>query len=402
MEITYRDQTVAHAAMLSLTLTVVLRTAWISNDSIDTLRSAVNFIHGSGAIVHLGDRAQPFIHPLWFLLISGATLITGNAFAATFALSITLSLITVSLLISQIATSFWAGMLAGLALLLSKAYIDFSTSGLENSLSHFLLVAGVLLGLESFASEHGEALAAGSLVLLLSIYLCRPDLLLLVLPFCLVVLVRSYHGVRRSALLVAIALSPVLCWSLFSHFYYGSVLPDGAFAKIQAVFAGTDSIRQGIVYLLDSFSADPSTLTVTTIAIFLTVRQSVELQAIGAGTVLYIVYVVIIGGDSMSGRLLTVPLLASAVVISRSGLSALGIASMAAVIVLLGSVSSSATIFAGPKYSASAVPLHGIRDERGVIYPNQGLATGGRGTFKQPDEWTPVQNTVAGTTSTGR
>src|ERR1700733_1779087 len=171
MEISERDKTTAHVALLAITLAAILRTAWISDASVNTLRSAVNFVHGAGPVVYPSDRVLSFVHPLWFLLIAAGTLIAGNAFAATFVLSIALSLATIWILIGRVASSFWAGMLAGTILLLSKAYIDYSSSGLETPLAHFLLIVGVLLGLKSFDSVSNNV-AAGSIVALTLIYLC--------------------------------------------------------------------------------------------------------------------------------------------------------------------------------------------------------------------------------------
>ncbi len=389
MQVDHRDQTVAHAALLSVTLAVVIRTAWMSNDAVNTLRSAVNFIHGYGPVVHLNERVQYFAHPLWFLLISAGTAIVGNAYAATFALSIILSLVTMWLLIARMASNFWAGILAGAGLLLSKAYVDFSASGLENPLAHFLLLAGMLAGLRSMRGAHREIFATLSLTLLIAIYLCRPELLLAVAPLCGVILWQSHRSLRQTLKTLGIAVAPVVCWSIFSRIYYGAVLPNLAAAKIAACFSNTDNFRQGIVYLLDSFSVDPLTLTFIGIAIALSLWESVELKALAAGIVAYLAYVLVVGGDPMSGRMLTVPLLAAAIILSRATLSLCGDAAVAVVFVILGSISSSSTIFAGPTYSASDVAIHGIRDERGAIFPHQSLATAWRGTFRQPDEWMP-------------
>jgi arabinofuranosyltransferase len=387
MEISERDKTTAHVALLAITLAAILRTAWISDASINTLRSAVNFVHGAGPVVHVNDRVQSFIHPLWFLLIAAGTLVTRNAFAATFILSIVLSFATVWILIGRVASSFWAGMLAGTILLLSKAYLDYSSSGLETPLAHFLLILGVMLGLESFDSD-SDCIAPGSIIALASIYLCRPSLLLAVLPFGILVLWRSYKTPRQTAIVVALAIVPALCWTIFSRLYYREAIPAQVFAHLQGNPPRIEDVRQGIVYLLDSLSVDPLTLTIVSLAILLSLQRSVELKALAAGSILYLIYVVSVGGDSMSGHLMTIPLLASAVIVSRSDLSAVGNAGIAAMIAVLGAISAPTTIFAGPKYAAGEV-VHGIRDERGASYVHQGLANSIRSTFMQPEEWTP-------------
>lgn len=245
----------------------------------------------------------------------------------------------------------------------------------------------MLLGLESFNSE-SDYIAAGSIVALASIYLCRPSLLLAVLPFGFLVLWRSNRNPRQIAITLTLAIAPALCWTIFSKLYYREVIPTQVFARLQANQPLVEDVRQGIVYLLDSLSVDPLTLTIVSFAILLSLQRSPELKALAAGSILYLLYVVGVGGDSMSGHLMTIPLLASAVIVSRSDLSAVGNAGIAVMIAVLGAISAPTTIFAGPKYAAGKV-VHGIRDERAASYVHQGLANSIRSTFMQPEEWTP-------------
>ena len=66
----------------------------------------------------------------------------GNVYYATFALSIAVSLWAIWLAITRARTprqAWWRP----LALVCSRAFIDFSTSGLENPLSYLLLAAFV-------------------------------------------------------------------------------------------------------------------------------------------------------------------------------------------------------------------------------------------------------------------
>lgn len=390
MKITDRDRTAAQVALLSLTLAVLVRTAWISDDALVTLHCATNFANGYGPALHSGDRVQPFTHPLWFLLIFAVFLISKNAFAATFALSIILSLATIWLLTSRLATGFWTGMLSGTLLVLSKAYVDFSTSGLENPLSHFLLVLGLLLGFQCLEGEDDSRSVTGALTVLLLIYLTRPDLMLLVLPFSVVLLRKSHWQSARDPLAkISIAIAPLIAWTLFSVYYYGAL-----FSYAQMGGGGvpnTKNIQQGIAYLVESLSRDPITLTFISIGAVLALRGSTGLRMLAAGIVLYLAYIVSIGGNSMSGRFLTAPLLVSAVILSRSELSVPALASATLVLVALGALSLPATILAGRRYSDRSIRARGIRDERGFTFPNRGLASSTRDTFRQPDEWEQPQ-----------
>jgi arabinofuranosyltransferase len=392
MEITNRDKTAAHVALLSLTLAMLVRTAWISDEALITLQCAVRYIHGYGPVLHVGDQIQSVIS-LWLLTISGTTLIARNAYAAALVISMILSLVTVWLLISRLATSFWAGMLAGTGLVLSKAFIDFSTSGLENPLSHLLLVLGLLLGfrcLERADFEHNGYRISVALFVLMLLYLCRPDLLWLVLPFILLLLWRSHRDPRTTLKTISIALAPLLAWCLFNVFFYR--VPFSKIAYVQVGGAGSlrwDNIWQGTIYLVDSLSRDPITLTYISLAVLLAWQGPSPLKVVAVGVVLYLVYLVGIGGSSMSGRFLTTPLVVAAVILSRAELSVAGMAFIAFVFATLGAISLPANLLAGRTYSDRSVTGQTIRDERGFTFPTRSLATSTRDTFVQSDDWTP-------------
>ena len=383
------DKATAHLALLAVVLAVLIRTAWMSDDAEITLRCVMNFIHGYGPNFNIDERVQAFTHPLWFILISAFTLLLGNVFAATFALSILLSLVAWWLLTTRLATSFWPGILAGTTLLLSKAFVDYSTSGLENPLSHFILLLGLILGFRQLESSRDRRSLTNCLGLLALIYLCRPDLVLLVLPFSLLLLFRSYGSVRETLEVIAVASAPELVWTFFSLFYYGAPFPNTAYAKLGAGIDAAESTRQGLVYLFESFSRDPITLSITALGILLALRQAAGSRAIAAGIVLYLVYVVSIGGDFMTGRFLTVPLLAAAVILARTPMSNLETAVVAVVILGLGAISLPATILSGAKYSDQVMYQSGINDERGFMFPTRGLITTNRNFFAQP-QWSDV------------
>lgn len=384
MEVSDRDRTGAHIALLSLFLAVVVRTAWLADDAEITFRSVMNLLNGYGPTFNIDERVQAYTHPLWFLLIAGSTLITRNVFASTYILSIALSLTTLWLLISRAATSFWTGMLAGTALVVSKAYVDFSASGLENPLSSFLLVVGLLFGFKTLHPHKEDVPPTSSLTVLLLIYLARPDLILIVLPFCLLVLWRRYRSPRDTARTLAIAIAPEVAWTIFSLFYYGAPLPNTAYAKLGLGIPLRETVQQGLFYLLDSLSRDPITLTVAILGVLLSWRQSASSRTIAAGIVLYLAYVVYIGGDFMAGRFLMTPLLAAAVIIGRSDLSDAEFAIVALVLAVTGLISLPATVLSGLTYSEPHQTQVGIADERGCFI-TRGIATAPEGFFTQPN-----------------
>jgi arabinofuranosyltransferase len=187
-----------------------------------------------------------------------------------------------------------------------------------------------------------------------------------------------------------------LLWTIFSVFYYGAPFPNTAYAKLGTGIPSGELIRQGFVYLYDSLSRDPVTLTLIAIGLMLALRQGAELRAIGAGIIFYLVYVVSIGGDFMSGRFLTVPLLAACVIMSRTQLTGFAIATLATVVAALGTVSLNSTILSGSTYSDRSIPPNGITDERGFMFFGRGLLNAKRNTqdvVLQPD-WSPRPKSV--------
>jgi arabinofuranosyltransferase len=181
---------------------------------------------------------------------------------------------------------------------------------------------------------------------------------------------------------------PAVLWTTFSVFYYGAAFPRTAYAKLGTGIPTGEYIQQGFVYLFDSLSRDPLTLAFIAIGTMLAFLQSSEQKAIAAGIILYLAYVVSIGGDFMSGRYLTVPLLAAAVVVARTELAVLTLATIALVVAALGTISLNATILSGRTYFTHDIPSNGITDERAYMYPNRGLLAVKRDTVDsllQPD-----------------
>jgi arabinofuranosyltransferase len=308
-------------------------------------------------------------------------------------LSILFSLITFWLVVFPLAIDFWSGILAGTALILSKAYVDYSTSGLENPLSHLLLVGGLLLGFYSFNDRQRSKYSTFALILLSAIYLSRPDLVLLVLPFALLLVYRSFQTVRSTAIDVALALTPILLWTCFSLIYYGFPVPNTAYAKLETGISTAESIRQGIAYLAQSLAVDPITLIFTIAGIALALFGTLELKAIAVGIVSYLVYVVIIGGDFMSGRFLTAPFLASAVILARSECDLIGNLSIGVMIAFLGSFSMHATLLSNRFYLNRDMTWSGITDERGFMFQGGGLISASDRSFTEP-RWVPAKMTV--------
>ena len=380
--------------MLGLWMVVLVRTAWVSDDAYITFRTVDNFLAGYGLRWNVGERVQSYTHPLWMFLVSAATATLREPYYASLALSFVCTLSTLALYARRIASSVPMAMVGLTILLFSQAFVDFSTSGLENPLLHLLLVVFVLKYWSVDDSPWDTGVLTG---IASSILLTRLDAGLLVLPALCDALLRAYsrnalapRGWRPTATAAFVGFIPVIGWELFSLFYYGFPFPNTAYAKLKTGIPSSELIHQGVLYLQDSFSRDPITLTAVGAGVATSLLVGTRAAwTIAAGIALHLLYVVRIGGDFMTGRFLTAALMVSVCVLARFGPAIVRRwwpLAMAGAIGL-GSVSPPRPLFTGADYGDGAwqrISGAGIADERRYYYPATGLLRMHRG-FPTPD-----------------
>lgn len=315
-------------ALVGLFALVAISNAWTCDDAYILYRVADNFANGYGLRWNVAERVQVFTCPLWQLVLCVAHSVTREAYFTGLVLCLAASVGAFWLIVSRGARTAWQAVFAGIALTVSKAFVDYSTSGLENALMFLLLAGFALLALREGTEGGAEAVAEGeargwwrrplALSLVASLVLLnRLDALLLVGPVLGAVLVRSMR-VRTTAVLAA-GQAPLLLWLVFALVYYGFMLPNTYYAKLNTDYPASMLIPRGLNYLHNSLAWDPITLTMIALGVAAGVlsRRLIPV-ALAAGVVLYVAYVVKIGGDFMSGRFLTAPLVVSVVVLLRS------------------------------------------------------------------------------------
>ncbi len=363
-------------ALICVFLVVVLRRAWISDDAFITFRTVDNFINGYRLTWNITERVQAYTHPLWMLLLSLVYFFTREIYFTSLALSIGLSLVTLVLLARTFSLPA-AAPFTIFALLLSKAFVDFSTSGLENPLSHLLIVIFFIV----FFRQPAGPGWLGRLSLLASLgMITRMDLALVFLPALGFALwqVRA----KKSLLWLGLGQLPFILWELFSIFYYGFPFPNTAYAKLNTGIASAEYIRQGLFYLLNSVQFDPITPLVVLLGLAAGFwgRGDHRVLALAAACLLYLLYIVKIGGDFMSGRFLTVPLLLAVLILARMDFSRLPAASslvLYGIMLVVGLNVANPTVRINDLGPIDSGPIHqwdhGILDERMLYYGGTGL-----------------------------
>ena len=287
----------ALAVAFALLAVVLVRTAWLCDDAYITFRTIENWAGGHGLRWNVAERVQSYTHPLWMLLLAGVHALTGELYWTPLFVSLALALAGAGVLGLRVAGSAAAGCAGILCLTSSRAYVDFSSSGLENPLVHLCLFLFLLALVEEWASWKLGLLVSAAMLL-------RTDLALLLAPGVLVHLAPRGGRVERVGSF-ALGLAPLFLWHGFSLVYYGALVPNTAYAKLSTGIPGERLRAQGLVYLAESLRFDPLTLVTVVAGSLASLWLSWRERALALGALLYLGYVVSIGGDFMSGRFLT-------------------------------------------------------------------------------------------------
>jgi arabinofuranosyltransferase len=378
---------------IAIYLGATMYTAWVSDDAFITFRSIENFIHGYGLVFNVGERVQTFTHPLWMLLQSLVHALTGwfhppfglnQLFFWNILISLSLSLAAIILYSFKVARSRNMAIWGLLVLILSKAFIDYSTSGLENPLSHLLAVC--FFGYFLVGEKDDQRYVMGLSFLAGLATLNRLDTILIYAPALALVAWQSSSKLKtiRS---IFIGFLPVVLWELFSIFYYGTPFPNTASAKLNTDIQTFSLLKQSVYYFLNSLRLDSITLVVIALAIVLAIfKGNLQKKAIALGITLYLGYVLYIGGDFMSGRYFSLPLFVAVILLSTFEIKSVKLYSGSLIAIMgIGLLPFFTTIERRPTYGENRdnnlvfMDSHKIADERLVYSDRTGLMTAVQG-----------------------
>jgi arabinofuranosyltransferase len=300
-----------------LTYSIVMN-AYVIDDAYITFRTIDNWFHGYGLRWNIDERVQSFTHPLWMFLISGCHAVTHEFFFTSIALSVVACIAALVVVWRCVPDTYRYKLVpAGLFLLSSKAFIDYSTSGLENPLS-YLLVA-LFFGPLLFRPAAVEKRVTYYVSIAALSFFNRIDTVVLFVPALGWILHRGYRQqglvVFRQALLGA---APAIAWVAFSYLYYGFPFPNTYYAKVPGGIPKLAFLRQGVAYYVNSLNWDPPTLSVMFLVLGLALRTRRPAAITAAlGTLFYLVYVLRVGasGTHMTGRFFSVPFFAAIVLL---------------------------------------------------------------------------------------
>ncbi len=350
---------------------IILKNAWLCDDAYITLRVADNFISGYGLTWNIFERVQAYTHTLWLFLISAVYIFTREAYFTMIFTSVAVSFAAVALYAFKVARTKILAVIGIIALSFSSAFVDYSTSGLENPLS-FLILA---LFLYVYFNSEFKLQSTLTLSLIATFgALNRMDMLLLFLPMLGFVFWKN-RGMKAAAR-VFLGFLPLILWMVFSLIYYGSIFPNTAYAKLNTGLSMGALIQHGGQYLYTSLLDDLLTviIIITSLVVPFLRRKPVYMM-VSLGILLYIAYIVKIGGCYMAGRHLAVPFFAGVILLSQyRRLSKYAIIPAAVLILAFGIFNSRSPLYASGDESRDTYPLrYGITDERSWLAPTHSL-----------------------------
>ncbi|MFH1701261.1 MAG: hypothetical protein ABIE07_11825 [Candidatus Zixiibacteriota bacterium] len=362
------------ALLLLIYAVMLVRTAWTYEDVYITLRTVDNFVNGYGLTWNVSERVQTYTHPLWMFLLSAIYLLTRESFLTVIFFSITVSLMAVLIYVLAFANKERAVIAGLLIFLMSKFFVDYSTPGFENPLTHLLAVLFAAV----FLKRRHDRRTLFYLSLLMSLSLLnRMDTVLIFIPAVLY----SFWHVRsvRAIGIIALGMTPFVLWEIFSLWYYGTPFPNTAYAKLNNGIPLWNLIIQGAYYLEGAFRGDRLMIITIIAAIGAAIwRRGRTGWPLAAGALAYIIYVVCIGGCFIGGRFLTAPFFMAVIILTQYGklFSGRRIYYVAVLTIVLGLTIKGPPMLSGRDFGSDPYEWgfgHGIEDSRLLVFQDNGL-----------------------------
>ncbi|MCR5651570.1 MAG: hypothetical protein K6F86_10350 [Lachnospiraceae bacterium] len=285
---------------------------WQSDDSYHGYVMVKHLIEGNGFVYNIGERACATTSPLYTLSVAIPYFFTREMFFTSMLLDVLYTAIAYYLFAYKMCRSRSQVIYGFLALIGSKAFLSYTTSGLENSL---LFLLSALFLYQYFSHERFDKKRLLLLALTFSlIALSRMDLVLMFIPMIVYVfLLKRQEASFGSAVgITFLGLSPFILWEIFSVLYFGFPFPNTAYVKIGTGISDIEYLKHGFLYYFYTVINDPVVLLIPFVFIIITILlKKCRYLMTSLGIILYGIYILRIGGDFMMGRHFTVMLFVS-------------------------------------------------------------------------------------------
>ena len=292
---------------LILFAVTVLLLAWQSDDAYHGYVMARNLAEGHGFVYNIGERSTASTGPLFTLIISLAYFFTREMFFTSLVVCTLLSSAAFYILVYKFCRSKEQILMVMMALFASPSFMSYTTSGLENSLL-FLLSALFLWALSAHERYNFKQLFVIALIIS-AIAMARMDTVLIFAPAAVWIFIMKRDGISfpKAMLAAAAGLSLFVLWELFAVIYFGFPFPNPAYVKLGTGISQIEFLKRGILYYFYTFLNDTGVLMITVAGTVLSISaKKSKYTAVSLGIILYLIYILRIGGDFMMGRHFTV------------------------------------------------------------------------------------------------
>ncbi len=282
---------------------------FIVDDTFIPLRYAANFLEGHGLVFNHGEPVEGYTDFLWVLLAAIPLRLPIDPASSLQALAFLAGASLLALLPALYGGAFPGSRRYGYVLppllACSTPYALWSSAGMETSLFSLFITAGVLL---SLSGERVLPLASASL---LGACLTRPEGHLYAgLALIFVLAGRRREGKPLATGSLALALAGVLGILALYHgwrlWYYGNILPNTFAAKVGAT---GNQLARGLRYAGGFFVEGGGPILLLPVLPLLRRRVDARHLLLLACLVATLVYVIVVGGDSMLAYRFIVPVL---------------------------------------------------------------------------------------------
>ena len=378
--------TLAKSAAFIMVMFLITILAWNCDDAYHAYVMAKNLVNGNGFVYNIGERVNASTCPLFTLLVAGVYAVFRDMYFSGILTCLICSGVAVLFVFFKFCKNYQSVLCALICLGGASGFITYATSGLENCLLFFMTALFYFLMMRK--QEYGKRdlfIIAFVIGVLMG---ARMDNVLIVAPAAVYIFFfarkRNISVVKSVGIGIAGAF-PFWMWEIFSVIYYGFLFPNTAYIKLGTGLPLTNYISRGISYMLTALFNDPILLAVPFIyGILAVIKRNRRHILLAAGTWIYLLYVVYIGGDFMLGRHLTVPFFASVSGVmllwgeeereERIRTLMMGITMTAAACVLFalsfGTIEGKRYLWTGDKYLMQCMD---VADEREYYIPTTGL-----------------------------
>jgi arabinofuranosyltransferase len=252
------------------------------------------------------------------LCISFIAFFTREVYFTSIFFSIIASCVAIYILLFKISKNYILSIGIGMVLMLSKSFVSYTTSGLENCLIFLLLAIFYYYFFEQKKYDK-KTLIILSLITALSLVNRMDSILFLAPSLCWAFFYNRKNNISFAKMISygLIGMLPFILWELFAIIYYGFPFPNTAYAKLSASIETIEYVIQGIKYYIANFIYDPITLlSIFGVFVSVIIFKNTKNRLAFLGVVIYMLYIIKIGGDFMNGRFLSAPFFLSFIIIS--------------------------------------------------------------------------------------